>query len=330
MYVLRHPLVRHRPRWRTLFESQGLAPLRREALEGNRKLREKSMSTRMKTAIAAALLLAGGAGHAQEPPAQAAVATLSADADLVFQGTVTDIQYATSIEGIPHTFVTYRVEDVLKGSYGSPTLTLRFIGGVKIEGNVLRKLSVSHAPTFEAGQQDLLMVKGNAQTQCPLVRCAQGRFRFQHGMVTNEEGSSLALEPGGEMVTLSQPVEPAGAGDFGAGTRVPAQADSRAVPLDRASFVAHVRQTIGQQGLRAAAVVQSADPTKPFRGPAPAVSGPPRSSVPARLAVTAPQSERDRQELEALRRNGGNPVLPKKDVETLRRLPMPPASGTPR
>lgn len=288
------------------------------------------MSIRMKTAIAAALLLAGGAGHAQTPAEETPLPALSADADLVFQGTVTDIKYATSIEGIPHTFVTYRVEDVLKGAYRAPTLTLRFIGGVKVEGNVLRKLSVSHAPTFETGQQDLLMVKGNAQSQCPLVRCAQGRFRFQQGMVTNEEGTPLAMEPSGGMVTLSQAEEPAGAGDSGAGTRVPAQANPRAIPLDRASFVAHVRQTIGQQGFRALSPVQSADATKPFKGPSPAVAGPPRSQQPSGAAAAGRQSEHDRQEVEALLRNGGNPVLPKKDEETLRRLPAPPSTGTPR
>lgn len=174
------------------------------------------------------------------------------------------------------------------------------------------------------------MVKGNAQSQCPLVRCAQGRFRFQHGVVTNEEGTALALAPGGGLVALSQAVEPAGAGDFGAGMRVPVQADSRTTPLDRASFVAHLRQVIGQQGIRATSAVQSADPTQAFKGPSPAVSGPPKAQQPPRFAVAGQQSEHDRQEVEALLRNGGNPVLPKKDEETLRRLSPPPASRAPR
>lgn len=327
-------LARHPHRMAGNF-SEHSAPRRRfvdaEPVEATASNRETSMSISMKTAIAAALLLAGRAVCAQTPPEGAPLSDLSADADLVFQGTVTGVQYATSVEGIPHTFVTYRVEDVLKGAYPAPSLTLRFIGGVKVEGNVLRRLSVSHAPTFQTGQQDLLMVKGNAQTQCPLVRCAQGRFRFQQGMVTNEEGDALALESHGGVVALSRAPEPAGAGDFGTGVRVPAQADPLAAPLDRASFVAHVRQIIGQQGLRAAGVVQSADPSKPFNGPAPAVSGPPRPASASRgLTVAGRQSEHDRQEIEALQRNGGNPVLPKKDEETLRRMPAPPSSAAPR
>lgn len=285
------------------------------------------MSIRMKTAIAAALILAGRAVCAQTPSEGAPLADLSADADLVFQGTVTGIQYAASVEGIPHTFVTYRVEDVLKGAYSAPTLTLRFIGGVKIEGNVMRKLSVSHAPRFETGQQDLLMVKGNTQTQCPLVRCAQGRFRFQQGMVTNEEGDVLARDPQGTVRALAPAAEPAGPGDFGDGVRVPeSTTQAIATPFDRAAFVAHVRQAIGQQGAAVASAVQSANPAQPFKGPEPAVSAPPRSPrlpPPQRLASQAPQSERDRQEIEALVRNGGNPVLPAKDVESLRRLGTP-------
>lgn len=288
------------------------------------------MSIRMKTAIAAALILAGRAVCAQTPPEGAPLADLSADADLVFQGTVTGIQYAASVEGIPHTFVTYRVEDVLKGAYSAPTLTLRFIGGVKIEGNVMRKLSVSHAPRFEAGQQDLLMVKGNTQTQCPLVRCAQGRFRFQQGMVTNEEGDVLARDPQGTVRALAPAAEPAGLGDFGDGVRVPeSTAQAIATPFDRAAFVAHVRQAIGQRGAAVARAVQSANPAQPFKGPDPAVSAPPRLPPQPRLASQAPQSERDRQEIEALVRNGGNPVLPAKDVEALRRLGTP-VPATPR
>jgi len=284
--------------------------------------REKAMSIRMKTVIAAVLILAGRAAGAQAPAEETPLSALSADADLIFQGTVTDITYSASIEGIPHTFVTYRVEDVLKGSYQAPTLTLRFIGGVKIDGNVVRRLSVSHAPRFESGQQDLLMVKGNTQTQCPLVRCAQGRFRFQQGMVTNEEGDALARDAQGELRTLSRAPEQAGAGDFGSGARVPAQSTDRsAAPFDSTSFVAHVRQVIGQQGFAAASVVQSADPSQPFKGPESAVSGPPRPPMQLRQASQAPPSEHDRQEIEALIRNGGNPVLPAKDVESLRRLP---------
>lgn len=288
------------------------------------------MSIRIKTAIAAVLVLAGATATAQNPPADASVEALSGQADMVFQGTVTDITYATSVEGIPHTFVTYRVEEILKGSYAAPTLTLRFIGGVKIEGNVMRKLSVSHAPKFESGQQDLLMVKGNTQTQCPLVHCAEGRFRFQDGLVTSEEGAVIARGAQGHVLALPPAAEQAGAGDSGSGARLRAEVRSDATPFDRAGFIAHVRDVIGRQaiqGMAATNAVQSADPKQAFKGPEAAVAAPPRERRVPQLPQSsnpAPQSEHDRQEIEALIRNGGNPVLPEKDVESLQRLPARP------
>ena len=56
------------------------------------------MSIRLKTAIAAIMVLAGRAALAQTPPADISVDSLSTDADLVFQGTVTNITYAASVE----------------------------------------------------------------------------------------------------------------------------------------------------------------------------------------------------------------------------------------
>lgn len=278
------------------------------------------MSTHVNTLIAAALLLAGGVAAAQAPES-ASLESLTDDADLVFQGTVTGIAYGPSTEGIPHTFVTYRVEDVLKGDYGASTLTLRFVGGEIVKDGVLRRLSVSHAPRFESGQQDLMMVKGNAKTSCPLVRCAQGRFHFDKGMVVNANGDVLARDRQGGVQALTR-AEQASVDDFGAGAKVAAPAaDADATPFDGSGFVAHVRESIGKR--RAATMaktapnaVESADPAKAFTGPAAAVASPPRERP---VAPQSAQSEYDRLENEALRRNGGNPVLPAADVAVLRK-----------
>lgn len=289
------------------------------------------MLTKTKAAIGAVLALAASAASAQTS-IDASLAAFSSEADLVFQGTVADIQYAPSIEGIPHTFVTYRVEEVFKGSYRAPTLTLRFIGGVKIEGNVMRRLSVSHAPRFETGHQDLLMVKDNTQVQCPLVHCAQGRFRFDQGLVTTDSGEVLARGARGRVLALPRPQQQVAPGDIGVRESTP-QNSPPATPFDRGSFVAHLRQVIGQQAAPArAAQVQSADPAQPFEGPAPAVSAPPRQlrALAPGAGASRPQSEHDRLELEALQRNGGNPVLPPKDAETLRRIGSAPAKPSPR
>ena len=61
------------------------------------------------------------------------LAELVADSDLVFRGTVQDIEYVLSEPGgpeqtrVPYTFITYRVDDVLHGEQPGVFLTLRFI-----------------------------------------------------------------------------------------------------------------------------------------------------------------------------------------------------------
>jgi hypothetical protein len=122
------------------------------------------------------------------------------------------------------------------------------------------------------------MVRGNGREECPLVGCARGRFRLVDDSVTTDEGLPLGEAP--------------------------------------RSFVARLRDAIDRQADGMAPKdVLSADPRRPFRGPATVAAPPPTDSVAEPLArpVTAalgPQARRDREEEEALRRNGGNPVLP--------------------
>lgn len=271
------------------------------------------MSMRLNTLIAAAIMSACGVAGAQAPE-NPSIDSMSDDADLVFQGTVTGVEYAPSIEGVPHTFVTYRVEDVIKGDYRAAALTLRFVGGEVVKDGVLHRLSVSHAPRFAAGQQDLMMVKGNASTGCPLVRCAHGRFRFEKGLVTDGDGEVLARDSQGEVLTLPA-AEQASIADFGAGAK-PVPASLKATPFDGSGFVAHVREAVARRAAKPASrAFESADPAKAFKGPAAAVAAPPRERP---ASAQAAQSERDRLELEALRRNGGNPVLPSAEAAALR------------
>src|SRR5689334_18122394 len=74
-----------------------------------------------------------------------------ADAEAVIRGTVIDVQYRLSerrkdAEEVPHAFVTYKVEDVLRGAVaGRKTVTLRFIGGPGKGGDIL---SVEDVPLF--------------------------------------------------------------------------------------------------------------------------------------------------------------------------------------
>jgi len=110
-----------------------------------------------------------------------------AEAHAVIHGTVADVRYRLSEkneagERLPHTFVTYKVRGVLAGQVASEALTLRFLGGPDGQG---RFLSVSESPMFDVGHEDILLVRGNGTSHCPLVDCGHGRFRIHKERMFN-------------------------------------------------------------------------------------------------------------------------------------------------
>lgn len=120
---------------------------------------------------------------------------LKQEAELVFQGQVVDIQYVQSTPrgdqvGLPHTFVTYRVDSVLKGTSAGETVTLRFLGGLDPSGKYLR---ASISPQFDLGDTDILFVKGNGSSICPLVGDSAGRLRVVDGRVYTDLGREIRL-----------------------------------------------------------------------------------------------------------------------------------------
>lgn len=83
---------------------------------------------------------------------------------------------------MPHTFVTYAIEQIYKGfpPRTNPTqLMLRFEGGQSDKVSPLGRayLLGESYPLFDLGDRDILFVKGNAQSPCPLTDCHSGRFR---------------------------------------------------------------------------------------------------------------------------------------------------------
>ena len=124
------------------------------------------------------------------------------DADLVFEGTVVAIQHRNSdVRGegdlsLPHTFITFQIERLYKGGVtGSDdgTLTLRFLGGPDGAGGVLR---VSHAPKFELGSREILLVQNSESWGIPLVNGNERRFRLVDGRVLSESGRPLEYADG--------------------------------------------------------------------------------------------------------------------------------------
>src|SRR5262249_44150755 len=106
-------------------------------------------------------------------------------ADVIFQGTVTNVQSTWSGEGaLRHidTYVTFQVEDWIKGKANGP-YTIRMLGGTV--GN--ETMEVTDTPKFNVGDRDILFVEHNGQQFVPLVGIMHGRFRVESNQVNGRD-----------------------------------------------------------------------------------------------------------------------------------------------
>ena len=116
-------------------------------------------------------------------------------AQVIFEGEVTGLHSQWIGEGAQHrivTFVTFKVDDVLKGDAGT-TYSMRMLGGT-VDG---RTMEVTDAPKFKVGDHDLLFVENNGSQFIPLVGIQHGRFRILKDQTGREtlltgEGQPLA------------------------------------------------------------------------------------------------------------------------------------------
>ncbi len=120
------------------------------------------------------------------------------NAELIFQGVVTKVEYKESNPisedylQLPHAFVTFRIENVLKGSAKDKEfITLRFQGGMAVDGRVLM---IPGIPLFDVGDRDILFVHRNGRHICPLVGWQQGRFRIIDGALVNDAGQEVIIK----------------------------------------------------------------------------------------------------------------------------------------
>ncbi len=124
-------------------------------------------------------------------------------ADLVFRGAVEDIQYATSEPTgpynteVPYTFVTYRITRLFKGDLDTSSITLRFVGGTRFSDGVT--LKVSHVPTFDIYNEDILFVTKNNVVNSPLAHWQLGRLRIIDGYLYDNEGREIQMSSRGEI-----------------------------------------------------------------------------------------------------------------------------------
>ncbi|MFO1036420.1 MAG: hypothetical protein U1E45_06220 [Geminicoccaceae bacterium] len=152
------------------------------------------MSMRRSVPIAAAIacLLAGTASTARADTPD--LTKLAGAAKFVAQTKVSKVDYGMSAAGgngqgpVPYTIVTYQVVDPVRGSTGSASFSLRFIGGPDGRGHFLR---ASEVPVFQTGDEDILFVQDNGAKGCPLVSCIDGRFRVLNNNVHDGRGSPV-------------------------------------------------------------------------------------------------------------------------------------------
>jgi hypothetical protein len=142
------------------------------------------MKTLRHLLFAGALALSLNAAHATTviPPT---FDQLVGEAELIFQGTCTDVKSQWTGEGAQRhivTFVTFKVEDAIKGSPGA-SYTIRMLGGT-VDGTTME---VTDTPKFKVGNRDILFVEHNGQQFVPLVGIMHGRYRVEQDHATGRE-----------------------------------------------------------------------------------------------------------------------------------------------
>jgi hypothetical protein len=134
---------------------------------------------------------------------------LMSRAQVIFEGEVTGLHSEWIGEGSQHrivTYVTFKVDDALKGDPGT-TYSMRMLGGTVGD----RTMEVSDAPKFKVGDHDILFIENNGHQFIPLVGLQHGRFRVAKDSVGRQTlltGNGLPLadvsQLGGKEETLAK------------------------------------------------------------------------------------------------------------------------------
>ena len=285
------------------------------------------MNSKLISLSAAVMVALCGTAGAAAPEFDGSLREQVAKSDLVFVGNVVDVAYATSQpgregRGVPHTFVTYEVERVLQGEAPGKEVTLRFVGG---RGEKSAFLAVSGLPMFDLGDRDVLMVADNGLSGCPLVGCAEGRYRLIRDMVFSEEGQAIESDGKGgtskvgfydlEEVTTHKVSQTTFhlVDHFDAGeSRVKFDDASTGAQMAEALFIEQVAETARALGKATPGVFRSADKAAPFSLEFVDEAAP---ALVADDASAKTRSAQDRAEAAAVEANDGNPVIdPTKDL----------------
>ncbi len=137
---------------------------------------------------------------------------LVGQAELIFQGTVTDARSVWEGEGGQRhieTYVTFQIEDSLKGNAGA-SYTIRMLGGTVGD----ETMEVTDTPHFQVGDRDILFVEHNYDQFVPLVGIQHGRMHVQRDDATGRDiVVSSEGEPVKDLMKLGREEESASAAD---------------------------------------------------------------------------------------------------------------------
>lgn len=128
-------------------------------------------------------------------------------AELIFQGTVTDVHPQWVGEGGQRhieSYITFKIEDAVKGKPGQ-TYTVRMFGGTVGD----QGMAVSDAPKFEVGDRDILFVENNGTQIIPLVGIMYGRFHVKKDETGNEVVTQNEGRPVKDVARLNREMDSA-------------------------------------------------------------------------------------------------------------------------
>ena len=144
-------------------------------------------------ALILSLCVAFSAGATSVLPLDAAQAVDSSD--LIFTGHAVAREVAIAQDGkSPFTFITFAVDEVLKGSVDGAEITLRFFGG-EVGDDVVEAMGM---PRFEELGQYLLFVQDNGNAFCPIVGWWQGKLDL---VPHPQTGHSILIDHRGTPIT---------------------------------------------------------------------------------------------------------------------------------
>ena len=257
--------------------------------------------------VVAWTLILGHPGYSQgvmrEPGSEPSLSYMVKEAGFIFSGTVEKLEFRESRESpdapnvVPSTYVTYRIEYLLKGRSAEGThLTLRFLGGQASDG---RYLEVSHIPQFQVGSRDLLFVHQNTAIDCPIVDCPSGRFRIIEDLVYGNDGLPVVSIRKGHILYDT----------LGTGASKALRHEYVVEEINK-----EVRRLYTPKEQEGWPPVQSFQPGQENPSPLQEDQSPP-AAIPPMSGKNQTQTEADRVEEEAIKQNQGNPVL--------REIPLP-------